>query len=54
MIRLLKGYFGNFEGYALLGFEQVPIGPITGNITLEGQVNSAGCSFSMATFGSRL
>jgi hypothetical protein len=54
MIRLLKGYFGNFEGYALLGFESVPIGPIEGDITLDGQVNSGGCSFGMATFGSRI
>jgi hypothetical protein len=54
MIRLLKGFFGSVEPYALLGFESVPIGPITGPITFAGQVNSGGCSFGTAIFGSRL
>jgi hypothetical protein len=53
MIRLLKGFFGSVEAYALLGFEAVPIGPISGSITLPGQVNTGGCSFGPATFGSR-
>lgn len=53
MIRLLRGYFGNFDAYALQGFEAVPIGPITGDLTLDGQVNSGGCSFGTASFGSR-
>jgi hypothetical protein len=53
MIRLLKGYFGSVEAYALLGFESVPIGPITGSIVLAGQVNSGGCSLGTASFGSR-
>lgn len=54
MIRLLRGFFGSFEGYALLGFESVPIGPITGSITFAGQVNSGGCSLGTAIFGSRV
>lgn len=54
MIRLLKGFFGSKDGYALLGYESVPIGPITGTITLAGQVNSGGCSLGDAVFGSRI
>jgi hypothetical protein len=54
MIRLLKGSFGSVEGYAILGFEAVPIGPISGSITLAGQVNTGGCSLGTAIFGSRL
>ena len=53
MISFLKGFFGSAEGYALLGFESVPVGPITGGITFDGQTNSGGCSFGTATFGSR-
>jgi hypothetical protein len=51
---LLKGFFGSVEPYALQGFEAVPIGPITGSITLPGQVNSGGCSLGTAIFGSRV
>jgi hypothetical protein len=53
MIRLLKGFFGNHEGFVMQGYEAVPIGPITGSITLDGQVNGGGCSFTTAIFGSR-
>ena len=53
MIRLLRGFFWSTAGYALQGFEVVPIGPITGSITLDGQVNSGGCSFGTAIFWSR-
>jgi len=54
MMRLLTGIFGSFEGYALLGFEAVPIGPITGTIDVSAQVNSGGCSFGPPTFGSQV
>ena len=53
MIRLLRGFFGSFESYALLGYEVVAIGPITGSITFDGQVKSGVCSFGTAIFGSR-
>jgi hypothetical protein len=53
MVRFLRGYFGSIEAYALQGFELVPIGPITGTITFDGQVNSGGCSFGNAIFWSR-
>ena len=53
MIRLLRGYFGSLDGYALQGFELVPIGPIGGQVILDGQVNAGGCSFGTASFGSR-
>ena len=55
MIRLLKGIFGSLEGYALQGYEAVPVGPITtGLITLDGQANAGGCSLGIAAFGSRV
>ena len=53
MVRLLQGFFGSREGYALLGYEFVTIGPITGTIAFIGQVNGGGCSFTTAIFGSR-
>jgi hypothetical protein len=53
MIKLLKGIFGSVDGYALLGFEAVPVGPITGTIDVSGQVNEGGLSFGAAVFGSR-
>ena len=53
MIRLLKGIFGSFEGYALIGFESVPLGQITGLVTFEGQSNAGDCSLGQAFFGSR-
>ena len=53
MVRLLRGFFGSFTAYALQGYELVPIGPITGTITFDGQVNSGNCSLGSATFGSR-
>jgi len=52
MIRLLKGVFGDWDGYALLGYESVPIGAISGDIVLGGDVDSGGCSFGTASFGS--
>ena len=53
MVRLLRGFFGSIEAYALQGFELVPIGPITGTIAFDGQVNSGNCSLGSASFGSR-
>lgn len=53
MVRLLRGFFGSIEAYALQGFEQVPVGPITGTIAFDGQVNSGNCSLGNAIFGSR-
>lgn len=53
MMKLLKGIFGSAEGYALLGYETVPIGPITGTIDVSGQVNEGGLSFGPPVFGSR-
>ena len=53
MVRLLRGIFGSVEAYAILGFEAVPIGPITGTIAVDGQVNSGNCSLGTAIFGSR-
>jgi hypothetical protein len=53
MVRLLRGFFGSREAYVLLGYEAVPIGPITGTIAFDGQVNSGDCSFTAAIFGSR-
>jgi hypothetical protein len=53
MIRLLRGVFGSNEAYALQGYELVPIGPITGTIAFDGQVNNGDCSLGSATFGSR-
>lgn len=53
MVRLLRGFFGSIEAYALQGYELVPIGPITGTIALDGQVKSGDLSFGSATFGSR-
>jgi hypothetical protein len=52
-MQLLRGFFGSHEGYVLLGYEVVPIGPITGMITFAGQVNAGGCSLGIAIFGSR-
>ena len=53
MVRLLRGIFGSFTAYALQGYELVPIGPITGTIAFDGQVNSGNCSLGTAVFGSR-
>jgi hypothetical protein len=53
MVRLLRGFFGSFTAYALQGYELVPIGPITGTIAFDGQLNSGNCSLGTATFGSR-
>jgi hypothetical protein len=53
MVRLLRGIIDSVEGYALQGFEAVPIGPITGMIAFDGQVNNSGCSLGAAIFGSR-
>ena len=53
MVRLLRGIFGSIEAYAVLGYEVVPIGPITGTIAFDGQVNSGNCSLGSAIFGSR-
>ena len=54
MIRLLKGIIGSVEGYALMGFESVPVGPLTGSLTFFGQVNTGGCSLGTVTLGSRI
>jgi hypothetical protein len=54
MVRLLRGVFGSIEAYALQGYELVPIGPITGTIVFDGEVNSGSCSLGSATFGSRV
>ena len=53
MVRLLRGIFGSFQAYALLGYELVPIGPISGTIAFDGQVKNGNCSLGTATFGSR-
>jgi hypothetical protein len=53
MVRLLRGFFGSNEAYALQGYELVPIGPIEGTITFDGQLNNGGCSLGTALFGSR-
>jgi hypothetical protein len=53
MVRLLKGVFGSWNPYCLQDFEAVPIGDITGTITLPGEVDSGDCRFLAAQFGSR-
>jgi len=53
MLRLLKGIFGTVEAYALLDFEAVPIGDLTGTVQLGGEVDAGNCRFETAQFGSR-
>jgi hypothetical protein len=53
MVRLLKGIFGSRDPYCLQDFEAVPIGALTGTVTLPGEVDSGDCRFGTAQFGSR-
>lgn len=53
MLRLLKGIFGTVEPYAFLDFEAMPIGDLTGNVQMLGEVDSGDCHFETAQFGSR-
>lgn len=53
-IRLLTGFFGSYTGYALMGYENVPIGVLNGDVpAFVGEVNSGGCSFGNPSFGQR-
>lgn len=53
MVRLLKGIFGSRDSYCLQDFDALPIGDITGSITLPGEVDSGDCRFGTAQFGTR-
>jgi hypothetical protein len=47
-VKLLTGWFGNVDAWAVNGFETLVVGPIT---TMEGDTRSGDVSFGSGYFG---